>query len=146
MMSLSAPHASIGEADRPAADGQARDELWSLRGKEQRSGGADVGTDDVRSAQTPFIDQAGQERARAVRGDQFRAAIGVAEPRQVDGNHPTNRRDAVPDATEGPQAFGLRANSRTTTSEADLLSANLTRTPSQTRKYVVIGETVSAPI
>ena len=96
------------EADCAAADGQARDALRSLRGKEQRCGRADVRADDVRSAQTPLVDQAGQERSRGVRGDQFRATIGVAESRQVDGDHPPDCRDAVPDATEGPEALGPR--------------------------------------
>ena len=41
---------------------------------------------------------------------------------------------------------GHGASSSTVTSEAALLSANLIRTPSQTRKYGAIGETVSASI
>jgi len=107
MMSLSAARFDR-EADRAAADGQAGDAFRSLRSKEQRRGRADVRADDVRSSQTPFIDHTGQERSRAVRGDQLRATIGVAESRQVDGDHPPDCRDAVPDAAEGPKALGPR--------------------------------------
>jgi hypothetical protein len=70
----------------------------------------------------------------------------VAESRQVDGDDPPDCRDAVPDAAEAQRLSGHGANSSTVTSEAALVSANLTRTPSQTRKYVLIGETGSASI
>src|SRR4029077_18037995 len=70
-------------------------------------GRADVRADDVGSSQAPLVDQAGQERSRGVRGDQFQATIRVAESWQVDGDHPPDCRNAAPDATEGPQAFGL---------------------------------------
>src|SRR6266704_1703241 len=94
------------EADRAAADGQAGDALRRPGGKEERRGRADVRADDVGSSKTPLVDQTGQERSRGVWGDQFRATIGVAESRQVNGDHPPDCRDAVPDATEGPKAFG----------------------------------------
>jgi hypothetical protein len=41
---------------------------------------------------------------------------------------------------------GHGASSSMVMAESALLSANLTRTPSQTRKYVLIFETASAPI
>src|SRR5205085_3354414 len=91
-----------------AADGQAGDSVRSPRGKEERGGRTDVRADDVRGSEAPLVDQAGQERSRAVRGNQFWATIGVAEPRQVDGDYPPESHDAVPDAAEGPQAFGPR--------------------------------------
>jgi DNA-binding CsgD family transcriptional regulator len=96
------------KADRAAADGQARDALRRLRGKEERRGRADVRADDVGSSQAPFVDQASQELPRGVRGNQFRAAVGVAESGQVDGDHPAGRGYAVPDAAERPEAFGPR--------------------------------------
>jgi hypothetical protein len=40
----------------------------------------------VGSSQAPLVDQTGQERSRGVWGNQFRATIGVAEARQVDGD------------------------------------------------------------
>ena len=45
------------EADRAAADGQARDPFRSLRSEEKRGGRANVRADDVRNSQAPFIDQ-----------------------------------------------------------------------------------------
>src|SRR6476659_3642076 len=51
------------EADCAAADGQARDALRSLCGKEEGCGRADVRADDVRSSESPFVDQTGQERS-----------------------------------------------------------------------------------
>lgn len=41
-----------------AANGEARDPVWSLRGKEKRRGRANVRADNVRNSQAPFIDQA----------------------------------------------------------------------------------------
>ena len=59
------------------------------------------------SPEPPLVDQASQELARGVGGDQFRALlIGVTESRHVEGDDPPQRRDLIPDATEGPQAFG----------------------------------------
>ena len=49
-------------------------------------------------------------------------------------------------AAEGPRLSGYGASNSMVMSESALLSANLTRTPSQTRKYVLIVETASAPI
>ena len=88
MMSLERAARFDREADRAATDGQAGDAFGSLRGEEQCCGGSDVGTDDVRSAEGPLVDQAGEERSRAVRGDEFGATVGVAEARQVDGDYP----------------------------------------------------------
>jgi hypothetical protein len=47
-----------------------------------------------------------KRRSRGVRSNQLRATIGVAESRQVDGDHPPACRNAAPDAKEGPEAFG----------------------------------------
>jgi len=96
------------EADCSAADGQARNALWRPCGKEERRGRADIRADDMRSSEAPLVDQAGQERSGGVRSDQLRATVGVAEPRHVDGDHPPEYCEAVPDATEGPKAFGPR--------------------------------------
>ena len=108
MISLSAPAASIGKRTAPPADGQARNALWRPRGKEERRGRADIRADDMRSSEAPLVDQAGQERSRGVRSDQFRATVGVTESRHVDGDNPPDCRDAVPDSTEGPKGFGPR--------------------------------------
>src|SRR4029077_7658670 len=96
------------EADRAAADGQARDAVGSLRSEHERRGRADVGADDMRSSEAPLVDQTGQERTGGIRGDQFRAAVRVSEARHVDGDNPPDRRDAIPNATERPEAFGPR--------------------------------------
>ena len=104
MMFLSAPPAR--KADCAAADGQTRESFGSLRGKEQCGGRADVRADDVRSSKAPLVDQPGQERARGVRRDEFRATVGVPEPGQIDGDDPSECSDAAPDATEGPKALG----------------------------------------
>ena len=76
------------EADRAATDGQAGDAFGSLRGEEQCCGGADVGTDDVRSAEAPLVDQTGEERSSTVWGDELGATVGVAEARRVDCDDP----------------------------------------------------------
>jgi hypothetical protein len=96
------------EADCAAADGQARNALWRPRGKEERRGRADIRADDMRSSEAPLVDQAGQERSRRVRSDQFRATVGVTESRHVDGDNPPDSRNAVPDSTERPKCFGPR--------------------------------------
>src|SRR5260221_6794848 len=69
------------KADRAAADGQAHNAFRRPGGNEERRGRADVRADDVRSSQAPLVDQTRQERTRGVRGNQFRATIGVAESR-----------------------------------------------------------------
>src|SRR5580704_18318333 len=46
-------------ADSATADGQARDAFWRLGREKERCGCANVRTDDVRSAQSPLVDQAG---------------------------------------------------------------------------------------
>jgi hypothetical protein len=51
---------------------------------------------------------------------------------------PTLRRG--PRCGGSPEVSGHGASSSTVTSEAALLSANLIRTPSQTRKYGAIGD------
>ena len=97
------------EANGATADGQARHAFRCLRREEQRGGGADVRADDVRRSQAPFIDQASEERPRAVRGDQLRATlIGVAESGQVESNHSPDFGDAIPDPAERPKALGPR--------------------------------------
>jgi hypothetical protein len=96
------------EADRAAADGQARNALWRPRGKEERRGRADVRADDMRSSEAALVDQADQERSGGLRSDQFRATVGVAESRHVDGDNPPDCRDAVPDSPECPKGFGPR--------------------------------------
>src|SRR5713101_2830966 len=70
------------KSDRAATEGQARNALRRPRSKEERRCRADVRADDVRSSQAPLVDQTGEERSRGVRGNQFRATIGVAESRQ----------------------------------------------------------------
>ena len=107
MMSLSAPPASIGKRTAPPPTVKLVTRSGAL-GKKQRRGRAHVWADDVGSSQAPLVDQPGQKPSRGVRGDQFRATIGVTESRQVDGDHPPDGSNAAPDATEGPEAFGPR--------------------------------------
>src|SRR6266508_4772785 len=134
------------EADCPAADGQARHALWRPRGKEERRGRADIRADDMRSSEAPLVDQPGQERSGGVRSDQLRATVGVAESRHVDGDHPPTAATRFQMRRKAQRLSGHGASSSTVVSESALVSANLTRTPSQTRKYVLIVETAWAPI
>src|SRR4029077_4477457 len=50
-------------ADSAPTDGQARDPFWRLGREEERGGCANVRTDDMRSAQSPLVNQTGQERS-----------------------------------------------------------------------------------
>ncbi len=84
------------KADRAAANGQARNALRNPRSKEEHRGRPDVRADDVRRSQAPLVDQTNQERSGGVRGNQFRATIGVAKSRQVDGDDRADCIDAVP--------------------------------------------------
>src|SRR6266699_2229508 len=125
-------------ADSATTDGQARDAFWRLGREEERGGCANVRTDDMRSAQSPLVDQTGQERSGAVGSDELRRLIGVAESRHVDGDNTHERCEAVPDAAKAHRLSGHGASISTVVSESALVSANLTRTPSRTRKYVDI--------
>jgi hypothetical protein len=64
-----------GSTYRASTDGQARDAVWSIGRQEQRGGGADVRTDNVRRTQAPFLDEARKERAHRIGCDQLRATV-----------------------------------------------------------------------
>lgn len=94
--------------DRAAADGQAAEARRISRREEERRGGSNVRTDDVRRSQVPLVDQSAQELAHRVRRDQLRATLRVPEAGQVDGDHAPDRGEAAPDATEGPERLRPR--------------------------------------
>src|SRR2546423_13128487 len=82
MMSLSAPPASIGKrtAPPPTVRLVTRSGAFATR---KSAAAVPASGPTTCGAPGPLVDQAGQERSRSVRGDQFRAAIGVAEPGHV---------------------------------------------------------------
>src|SRR5258707_15551804 len=81
MMSLSAPPASIGKRTAPPPTVKLITRSGALAARKSAAAVPTSGPDDVRSSQAPLVDQTRQERTRGVRGNQFRAAIGVAESR-----------------------------------------------------------------
>ena len=113
----------------------------ALRRQEQRGGGAHVGTDDVRRAQAPFLDEARKERAHRIRCDQLRATVewpkpgrSIATTRAAPDTRSQIRRNA-----QRLSGHGLNINT-VTADESALLSANRIRTPSHTRKSGAMAE------
>src|SRR6266852_3081805 len=103
MISLSAPPASIGKRTAPPPMVKLVTRSGDLAARKSAAAVPTSGPTRCGAPRPALVDQAGQKRSGGVRGDQFRATVGVAESRHVDGDRPPDRRDAVPDSTECPQ-------------------------------------------
>ena len=76
---------------------------------EQRGGGADVGTDDVRVLEPERVGEADDELAHRPRREQRIAALGMTESRQVDRHQMRVFGEPQPGRLEGEQALRPRA-------------------------------------
>ena len=72
---------------------------------EQRRPGADVGADDMRVLEPEGVGDADDELAHRPRGQQRIAALGMAEPRQVNRDQVRMLGQPRPHRLEGEQAF-----------------------------------------
>ena len=72
---------------------------------EQRGGGADVGTDDVRVLEPERVGEADDELAHRARREQLIAPLGMTESRQVDGHQMRAFGEPQPSRFEGEQAL-----------------------------------------
>jgi len=68
------------------ADGETAEPPRMQRRSEERGAGADVGTNDVWAIEAEGIGHADEEFAHGPRRHQLVAALGTAEPRQIDGD------------------------------------------------------------
>jgi hypothetical protein len=128
------PGAIPRKADRAAADGQTRHALRRPRRQEERRGSTDVRADDVGSSQRHWSIR------RAKNAPEASGAIRSGRPSEWPN---PGRSMAITRPTaatwcqmrrKAQRVSGHGASSSTVMSESALLSANLTRTPSQTRK------------
>ena len=94
--------------DCPAADDETAEPSRMPRRGEQCGRRADVGADDVRLLQPERVGDGEHELAHRSRGHQGVAALGVAEPRQVDRHQMGLLGELPPDRLEGQQRLRPR--------------------------------------
>src|ERR1700676_3499720 len=105
---LRAPPAAIGKAAAPPPTLRLVTISGALAAREERSRRPDVGSDNMRRAKVPLIDQPSQEVARGVGRYQLVGQVGVAESRHIEGQHSANLGDLSPDAAKRPKALRPR--------------------------------------
>ena len=69
----------------------------------------DIGGDEVRLGDPPFVEEAHDELPHRPRRQQVGTAIGQAEAGKVEGQQPGVGREGWPDPAEGVEALGPRA-------------------------------------
>ncbi len=94
------------EGRAAAADDGAGEPVDVLGCREQDRTGPDVGTDHVRVAELPLVDQPQQEPTHGPWGKQLSSALGLAEAREIDGDEAGVLGQARPDGVPREQALG----------------------------------------